>query len=168
MPVAVQASPRKPLLGADPADLRALVERYRVRWEVCPEYAVVKGHKPQVGFAVELSGTHERGVEPLTPGCPHCQEIFTALRALAAYLLPREERPSVCELGPFDSAIHYSPRHGNRPDVCLTIRILDGECFERPVDECESRRLEEIKERLRELGASEGRWSKHKQQEAMA
>ena len=158
MPALVQARATKPSLAEGPAVLCELVQRYRVCWEVWPDYVVVAGRKRQIGFQLELSGTHERGVEHPTPGCQHCREVFAALQVIAVHILPREERPSVYQIESFEPAIHYSPMRRNRPEVSLTIRITHRNHFDRPVDECAVRCLEEMKQRLRELGASEGRF----------
>ena len=158
MSALVQAHATKPLLGEGPAVLRDLVQRYRVCWEVWPDYLMLAGRKQQIGFQLELSGTHEAGTEHPTPGCQHCRKVFAALQVIAVHILPREERPSVYDIESFEPAIHYSPARGNRPEVSLTIRIGHREHFDRPVDECEVRCLEEMKQRLRELGASEGRY----------
>lgn len=158
MPVLEQRKETGLPLTETPAVLRELVQRHWVCWEVWPECALVAGQKRQIGFALELSGTHEPGVEHPTPGCRHCRKVFAALQTIAVYILPREERPSWYEIEPFQSSLHYSPGRRNRPDVSLTIRIMHRNHFEQPVDECELRCLAEMKQRLRDLGASEGRY----------
>lgn len=144
-------------------DLRELVGRYRVCWEVWPEYLYVQKERKQVGFQLELCGTHEPEVEHPEPGCPHCQCIFVALRAIANWILPREKRPSIYQIGPYDQAIRYSSVRRNRPDVTLTVKILHREGFERPVDACEVRCLKEMYQGLKELGACERQWSARKE-----
>ena len=138
--------------------LAELVRRFRVCWEVWPEYAFVEQERRQVGFALELYGTHEPWVEHPEAGCDECLRVFTALQTIAEGVLPQEHRPSRSDMGIYDQSIHYSPKRGNRPDVVLPIRITHREGFERPVDECERLCLKEIEQRLRELGAGEGRW----------
>lgn len=135
-----------------PAVLRDLVQRYQVCWEVWPEFIMAGREKRQIGFALELSGTHQRGVQHPIPGCSHCRTVFAALQTIAVYILPREERPSAYEIETYDQSIHYSSKRRNRADISLTIRILHREGFERPIDECEVLCLEGMKHRLRELG----------------
>ena len=146
-----------------PLILKELVERFHVCWEAWPEYAIVGHEKRQIGFALELSGTHAPGVEHPSPGCRHCQEVFGALRVIAVHILPREKRDSSYEIGPYDQAIHYSHSRRNRPDVTLSIQIRHRSGFERPVDACEVRCLTEMKQRLVELGAPEGQWTSKKE-----
>lgn len=139
-------------------EMKELVERYRVCWEVWPEYTSVRGERRQIGFALELSGTHEPGVEPPLPGCEHCIRVYNALQTIASHIIPQERRPSRHDIGIYDPAIHYSPQRRWRPDVSLTVRILHRSGFEQPVDECENKCLNEMKTHLRKLGAAEGRW----------
>ena len=146
-----------------PLSLAELVERYRVCWEVWPEYLSVGTERRQVGFQLELCGTHEPEVEHPQPGCPDCQRIFVALGAIADWILPKEKRPSTYRIGPYDQAIRYSPVRRNRPDVTLTIKIIHRLGFEAPVDACEVRCLKEMQERLKELGAQERQWTVRKE-----
>jgi hypothetical protein len=136
-----------------------LVERFRVCWEVWPEEIMVKDERRQIGFSLELYGTHEPPVEHPSPGCAHCLDAFTALQKIAAYILPREERPSTYGIEIYDGALHYTAKRRNRPEVVLPIKILHRHEFEQPVDPCEIRCLTEMKQRLRELGAPQGYWS---------
>ena len=138
--------------------LRELVERFRVCWEVWPEYAFVNHEKRQIGFSLELYGTHEPSVVHPTAGCTHCIPVFTALQRIAVFILPKEERPSTYSIEMYDGALHYANKRGNRPEVELPIKILHRHEFELPVDQCEARCLTEMKQRLRGLGAPEGRW----------
>ncbi len=147
---------------ATPSSLADLVGRFQVCWEVWPEYAIVRGEHRQIGFAVVLAGTHERGVAHPVPGCTHCHAVFEALQEIALSVLPCDDRPSVHRVSGYDQAIHFPPSRRHRPEVVLTIRILHRGDVERPVDECEVRCLAEIKDRLRALGASEGQWTRGK------
>src|SRR3990170_3796561 len=50
-------------------DLKQLVKRYRICWEVLPEYVYEDHERRQTGFRLELVGTHEPGVDHPEPGC---------------------------------------------------------------------------------------------------
>lgn len=142
-----------------PLVLKELVERFRVCWDVWPEYTLVGGEKCHIGFTLDLSGTHEHGTPHPDPGCRHCHRVFAALRGIADWILPRNDRGLNCEIESYNPSISYSPARGNRPDVTLTIRVLHRDGFERPVDDCEVGCLQEMQQRLRELGACERQWS---------
>ena len=140
-------------------ELKELVQRFRVCWKVWPEYQYVKDEKRQIGYQLELAGTHEPWVDDQGPGCEHCQRIYTALRQIAEWILPRERRPSMYEIGAFDRSIRYWSLHERRPDVILTVTILHREGSERAVDECEDRCLEEMEADLTTIGACRLRWT---------
>lgn len=146
-----------------PSVLAELVQRFRVCWEVSRGLHVMGHEIRQIGFSLVLYGTHEPGVEHPIPGCEHCRHVFAALQTIAAYLLPRERRESSYDVGTFDQAIHFARERDNRPDVELAITIYHRHGYERPVDACEIRCLEEMKQRLKELGACERHWSPRKE-----
>jgi hypothetical protein len=135
------------------------VNRYHVCWEVWPEYLMVGGKERQVGFELELTGTPEAGTDHVGPGCPACRRVYSALHAIADWILPKEERPSRYEIGPYEQGLRYSAVRGNRPDVTLSVKVLHRRGFDQPVDQCEVRCLAEMKQRLKQLGACERQWS---------
>jgi len=139
--------------------LADFVKRYQVCWEVWPEYLMVAGKERQVGFELELTGTPEPGTEHVGPGCPACRRVYRALHDVADWILPKEERPSMYEIGPYEQALRYSPVRALRPDVTLNVKIVHRRGFDQPVDQCEIRCLEEMKQRLKQLGACERQWS---------
>lgn len=145
------------IFAQETSSLADLVKRYEVCWEVWPEYLLVNGKERQVGFELELCGTHEAG-NHIGPGCPACRRIYSALLSVSKWILPKEERPSMYEVGPYDQSIRYSLVRGNRPDITLKVTILHRRGFDQPVDDCEVRCLKEMKERLTELGACERHW----------
>ena len=133
-------------------DIRELAQRYHVCWDVWPEYAFINHEKRQIGFELDLSGTHNGGGEHPEPGCKKCLEIYQALVRIAQNVLPSGNSDVVPELGPYDQGIHYSARRGNRPEVVLRIRIVHRKAFERSVDAAEIRYLEKLQQRLEDLG----------------
>ena len=139
--------------------LTELVNRYQVCWEVWPEYLMVDGKEQQVGFDLELTGTPELGTDHVGPGCPACRRVYSALHSVADWILPKEERPSQYEIGPYEQALRYTAVRGSRPDVTLSVKVLHRRGFDQPVDQCEVRCLQEMKERLKQLGACERQWS---------
>lgn len=142
--------------------LTDLVRRCQVCWEVWPEYLVADGKEQQVGFELELTGTPEVGTNHIGPGCPACRKVYAALHAIASWILPKEERPSMYEIGQYEQALRYSFVRAMRPDVTLTVKILHRRGFDQPVDQCEIRCLEEMKQRLTQLGACQRQWSLHR------
>lgn len=153
----------RPTVAQIPAGLRELVQRYRVCWDVWPAYLDVGREKRQIGFALELDGTHEPGTGDADPGCRHWRRIFAALRTIVDWIEPRDNRPSMYDLAPYDQSFSYPSERDNREDVRLTIRILHRSGFERPVDECEVHCLNGMKKRSRERRAGDRSWSNPKE-----
>jgi hypothetical protein len=160
--------------SANPQHLRDLVARHKVVFELRPAYEMVGGHRLQVGFDVEVCGTHSQGVleghepQPM-PGCERCVAVFRDLVEIAKTSLPPEDRPTGYYIEPFDYSLHYFTKrrpgaNRDRPDVMLTIEVRHREGFDREVDPCESRCAQEITGNLRALGVQEGTWSDYRAQ----
>jgi hypothetical protein len=141
-----------------PSNLKELVQRFRICWEALPDRYYVNKELRQIGFQLELSGTHEEDVQHPQPGCEHCRKIWVALEAIADWILPRETRDSEYDIVPYDQSIHYDPLRRFRPDVSLRIWIRHRSGFDRPVDACEVRCLNEMTQHLKELGVRNGKW----------
>jgi hypothetical protein len=133
-------------------DIRELVERFHVCWDVWPEYTFINHEKRQIGFELDLSGTHEGWEKHPEPGCGQCQEIYKELVRIAKDVLPNADEDTTCQFEPYDQGIHYSPRHGNRPEVVLRIRIVHRQAFEQPVEAAQFRYLATLQQRLEEWG----------------
>jgi hypothetical protein len=136
-----------------------LVKQHKVCWEVWPEYHIDReGKKIQIGFELDLLGTHYRPEHIPEPGCEECLEVYNDLKHIAQWILPKEKRDSRYEVGVFDASIHYASQREFRRDIIVPIKILHREGYHRPLDDCEIRCLNEMKEKLKELGAHERDW----------
>ena len=139
--------------------LRELVRRHKVCWEVWPEYHIDReGKRIQIGFELNLLGTHGHSESIIDPGCPECMKIYEDLKRIARWIIPKKEFDTWYEIGVFDASIHYSSRRRFRPEVILTIKILHREGFDHPIDADQVQELNEMEEKLRKLGASKGTW----------
>ena len=141
-----------------PQKLKELVQRFQICWEALPDHYYVKKEKRQIGFTLELTGTHESGVEHPQPGCQHCQHVWQALREIAHWVLPKEIRDSDYEVSVFDQTIRYNKVRKFRPEVSLRIEIRHRSGFDREVDACEVRCLNEMTERLTRIGTRKLQW----------
>lgn len=146
--------------GQETLSLTDLVQRYEVCWETWPKYSQVDG-QGQVGFELELCGTHE-AVDHSGPGCPACRRIYNALLSVAGWALAQEERFSLHVVGPYDQKVRYSLAHGNRPDIALKLKVFHQRHSDQQAGDCEQRCLNEIREHLAQLGASERHWKSPK------
>lgn len=151
--------------------LRELAERHKVVFEVRPNYA---GKHVQIGFDIELYGTHSEAVlehrEPMPePGCPRCQEVWNHLDELARAVLPPDDRESDYRVEYFNASLSFDKKrrvHANldRPDVKLVIEVRHREGYNLPADACETRCVQDMIAALRHLGVQEGSWNEWKAQ----
>jgi hypothetical protein len=143
----------------DSAKIKALVERFRVCWEVYPLQILVKEGIRKIGFDLELYGTPECGTEHISPGCQHCQRVETALQEIADWIMLRKSPSCTHIVSPDGALLSYAPVRGNRPDVVVRVFIAHRHQWDQPTDECEERCFKEIEQALAELGACSGTWS---------
>lgn len=142
--------------------LKEIARTHKTCYEVWPEWSTKDGRKMQIGFELQICGVNEHaaqnGNHPV-PGCPRCFRTYSELRQIAEWILPLDERPSRYDIQGFDHALHQAPskRH-RRSEVVVTIVIMHRRDFNRPVDDCESRCLKEMRERLKQLGIEEDIW----------
>jgi hypothetical protein len=140
----------------DEAELRRAVERYKVCWETFPEMVGTNHERQQIGFFVELYGTHDRpGVVP-TAGCKNCIPVLQALLAVADFVVPEPWREALDAIRAH-SGIEYASERGGRPDIVVAITMIprrDRQPDPSAIVPC----LESVKQRLRTLGASERSW----------
>jgi hypothetical protein len=136
--------------------LADLVQRYKVCWEVWPEYSAMGKGLQQIGFELELLGSPSSGRE-CDPCCAESAAIHTALKAIAGWILEQDDSVRV-QIEDNSQSLCYSPVRGDRADITLSIKILHQAGFENPIDEKEKTFLEKTKFRLRELGVCEHQW----------
>lgn len=140
-------------------EIKELVQRHKVCFESYPIWHVPPaGGKVAIGYELDLIGTHDHPQHPASPGCGECTPVRRALLAIAAAILPPNDRESHYAIEPFTAAISFSPRRKMRKDVTLAIDILHRDRFDLPTDACEMRCLREMKEKLKELGARPDHW----------
>lgn len=142
--------------GTEIEQLREIVELHDVRYEVRPHEDVVKfknvAERVKTGFDLELYGTHDHGLSNLTPGCESCLETYRQLRRIAEWILPKEQRPSVYEIEPFDQSLYSARAAKPRFEVKLRIGIRHRDGWDLPIDECEKQCLDEMRVKLGEIG----------------
>ena len=150
----------------DSAGIKALVQRFRVCWEVSPLQILAKEGIRKIGFDLELFGTPECGTEHISPGCQHCQRVETALQEIADWIMQRESPSCTHVVSPDGATLSYASVRANRPDVVVRVFIAHRHQWDEPADERTVSCLEQIKQALAELGACSGTWS-HSRQESI-
>ena len=149
----------KTSMGDESSKIRELIRLHKICWEIWPEYHVDRdGKKVQIGFELDLIGTHYHPEHTPEPGCAECVKVYDDLKRVAQWIIPEEKRDCPYQIEGFDSSIHYASQRKNRKDIALTIKILHGEAFDRPMDASQIECLNEMKEKVKEVGAHEGYW----------
>jgi hypothetical protein len=138
--------------------IKDLIHRFRVCWEVYPEEVLVKREIRKIGFSVELFGTDAGGAADESPGCGRVRRVQSALEEIANWIVPRERSACRYEVEADSQSLSYSRERGGRPDSRVSIRILHGKERDRPIDESEVRRLQDMEKALTEVGACKGTW----------
>ncbi len=138
--------------------LRRWIREHRVCWELSPLQEMDHRARVPVGYELRLFARHPPGVRA-DPGCLECRDLYEKLRAIAVFALPREHRPTRYEIAPFDASFHLRPESEWVSEVQLTLDIVHGQDYLRPIDECEQKCAREIEDRLRALGAQSRAWS---------
>jgi hypothetical protein len=140
-------------------ELKNLITRHRVCWEVWPLFYLDKnGDKVQIGFDLEIIGTHSNEQQTLEPGSQESAEVLQDLKKVAESVIPQEKQYCRSEIQVFDNLIQFSPLRKFRDDFTVGVKITHRSGYDRPVDACEIECLKQIEEKLKELGAQKGHW----------
>lgn len=138
--------------SSDTESLREFIRTHHVRYHVWPgAWRTGPGTLTPVGFALELAADAPHGSEHAVPGCVRCQVVFEGLHRLARAILPVSDRESIYDIGPFDAAWHGR----TSPEIVLTIDVVRRGGGYDATGMCQRRCVDEMKERLRALGAKE-------------
>lgn len=147
------------LLPQELSMLEEKVRTYRVVYEITTAERIVDGEKRAIGFDVILCGTHRDSAAHVLPGCSRCEEVYQVLKTIAQAIVPGPGRASRYSIRGFDRAFHQTPQRNLRKDIELVIEIRHREGYLKPVDACERRCLDEIKDNLRTLSVPFKRWN---------
>lgn len=137
-------------------ELKDAVNRFQVCWESFPELSVTNHERRQVGFVVELYGTHNLSNVVPTAGCKHCIPVMQALLAIADFAVPDAWRENLDVLRA-QSGIEYANERGGRPDIVVAITMIPRHPGESDGDAA-TRCLADIRARLQQLGVCERSW----------
>lgn len=143
--------------------LKNLVGKHRVCWEVWPLfYLDDTGNKVQIGFDLEIFGTHSGEQQTIEPGSHESAEVLQDLKKVAESVIPQEQQYCRSEIHVFDNLMQFSPLRKFRDDFTVGIKITHRSGYDRPVDACEIECLKTIQENLDKLGAQKGHWKDKK------
>jgi hypothetical protein len=137
-------------------ELRQSVERFKVCWEAFPEMAGANHELRQIGFFVELYGTHDQPNVVPTAGCRYCIPVLQALLAIADFVVPDDWREALDAVRAH-SGIEYANERGGRPDIVVAVTMIPRRNRVPDLNAIASC-LDAIRRRLQDLGANERSW----------
>ena len=141
-----------------PEELAELVHHYRVCWEMWPLRLPRDGQLVQVGFELDLLGTPPGDRGSLLPGQERGLELFQALGRIAHWAAAKAPPSVEYEFRLFSSAIHYSERRRNRPDITLAIEIVHRADYGAALDADQVECVRGLIDSLTSLGVQQTSW----------
>jgi hypothetical protein len=124
--------------------LRAFARASAVSAEIRPHYDVHDHCVVQSGFDLALLALRS-SLCPGDPGCAECERVHATLLDIALAVLPPGWRRAA---EPFEAAFRYRRETRWRPEIEAVVQML-------PVDPADSRELDGVRRRLRELGVGD-------------
>lgn len=141
--------------GGDCGCLTELVRDDNICCEVRPSYMGTGGARRQVGFDSEFWGSDSSERYHLNPTCPMCELVHAERLAVTGRIVPKSGKSGRYDVDTHSKLVMWTSTLGSRPFATLSIRILDGQRFDRCIDPCENQPFDtdqEIRELLDELG----------------
>lgn len=108
--------------GLSPEQLRGLVERHHVVYEVVPEQAVKDHALVRSGWCVDLYGRKSKADAALR-FTEHTEHLHDVLHAVATSIVPDEHEQVVIQLSPHDGAVHVDAKDDFAEEVRLRIHV---------------------------------------------
>lgn len=153
---------RKSILDKEIREMREIVNDHKIFWVTTPiETIDTEGERRKVGMALALAGTdaenrvdHKQHREP---------NVHDKLYKLAEWLSSGTESDIRLEIRRPDNFLFYLPEDlkTNRTNYVVSIRILHGDKFDKPLDEEIMQVLGVFEKKLKEIGSPKEHWKKH-------
>lgn len=132
-----------------------LLRSQAIVWQLWPQYAVLQGERRQIGFELELIGSHTLDASHLDPGCAQCHRIRSILVAIAenlAHEVFRNHDSVTYDIDPHLASIVCLPGLANRPCVTVSIIVTDNHALARATNVLSDSVVSNAREYLLELG----------------
>ena len=127
--------------------LRDLVRTFSISFRLRPMYVSLAGGRPEIGFELELIGTHAAAGQHTGNRCVHCLRALFALLDLADRGLS-EEKTLVRPIGAhYEKRIRYTASSRDWPEVVLCVTVVRAMSLE----EVEEDRLLELADDVRKV-----------------
>lgn len=99
----------------------------RMRWisfRIRPMYVSLAGDRPEIGFELELIGTHPAVRQHADSGCAHCRSVLFALLDLADRGLHTEQTAARTISTRCEKLVRYRANNAYPPEVVLRVTVV--------------------------------------------
>lgn len=144
--------------------LRDIVRIFGFSFSVRPIYASLGGDGPEIGFEMELTGSHPSSDRHVQGQCAQCQQVLLGLLELADHSLRQEEAQAQYVSTHCEKEVRYASSVDDWPEVVLHVTVIR----KATLDDLAADRLtqldrllqltEGVKTLLRNLGCRENRF----------
>lgn len=103
--------------------LRDLVRMFDISFRLRPIYASLASDGPEIGFELELIGTHQKVKQHDQSRCTQCGSLLLVLLELADECLSEEQVADQISTH-CEKVVHYTSGAGDWPEVALRISVI--------------------------------------------
>lgn len=151
----------KDIAGSDPdgliLELREIVERFQITWEVTPIDEAESGGSVETGFVLDLNATHEPSADHTGRTCRRCANRMLALKIIGDWLFPPEGKCSFCEVQAYSDFVRGDQQ--GRQHACSTraLRLVSHLGTGCQLGACHVWCMTQMRAQLKTIGAVERR-----------
>lgn len=138
-----------------PLCLRDLAGMFCISFRLRPKYVSLASDGPEIGFEMELIGTHQKVGQHVHGGCAQCLRVLLVLLELADRSLPEEGTPARPISRRCEKLIRYGPSAGDWPEVVLRMTVIRQASLEDVAGDRLLQLTEDIRTVLQDLGCRE-------------
>ena len=147
------------IAGSDPQGfilaLREIVEHFQITWGVTLLHESDSGESVEIGFVLDLNGTHESAADHLRRTCRHCANLMLALRIIGDWMFPPQGKCSFCEVQTYSNFVRRDQQ--DQSEACSTraLRLVSHSGTRCQLGTCHVWCMTNMTERLNRIGAVE-------------
>lgn len=141
--------------SATQPEVNSFLRSSAVLWQLWPQHAVIHGERRQIGFELELIGSHTLDSNHLDPGCTQCYQLRSILLAIAdqlAHDVFRDHDSVTYDIDPHSASIVCLPGLANRPCVTVSIIVTESHALDRAPGTLSDLVVSRARDYLAELG----------------
>jgi len=135
--------------------LRGIVERFQVTWGVTPLHGSDSGESVEIGFVLDLNGTHKPAANHVGRTCRHCTNLMLALKIIGDWLLPPQGKCSFCEVQAYSDFVRGGQKGQADASSTRALRLVSHLGTRCQLGACHLWCMTKMKARLNRIGSVE-------------